>query len=142
MLGEAIAGLIRAGGWRLAAGAIALGAFSGASMATNLDLIRNQRGDPAPAIAAMAARAPAGARVQIVRETALALLKVAAAESGYPMEIASTCGPSPFLFADRFPHEPDSPAVLQRCGAHYRQIATARSTGLSGQNWTLYERVD
>ena len=142
LLGETLVAMLRAGGWKTVTGAIALGAFSGASMAANLDLIRNRRGDPGAAIEALAARAPGGARVRIDRETGLALLKVAAAEAAYPVDIVTTCPAARFVFADWFNGEQDSPATITRCGARYRGIAGADGRGLSGQNWTLYERVD
>ncbi|NNM76747.1 hypothetical protein HJG53_07530 [Sphingomonas sp. ID1715] len=141
LLGETLAALIRASGWKRIAGGGALLLFSGASMAANLDLIRNQRGDPGAAVRAMAARAPAGTRVIIDRETGLALLKVAAAEAGYPLEIATRCPAARFVFADWFNGEDDSPPAIERCGARYRAIASADGIGMSAQNWTLYERV-
>lgn len=139
--GELLAAMVRAGGWRRAAGAGALLAFSSASMAANIQLIRNQRGDQAPAISAMAARAPAGVRVMIVRETGLALLRVAAAEADYPLRIETNCPAARFVFADWLEGEEDAPPTLRRCGAEYRAIAEADGTGMSAQNWTLYERV-
>ena len=142
LIGETVGALIRAGGWRAAGGAAALVAFAGASLAADLDLVRNRRGDTAPAIRALAERAPEGTRVIIDRETGLALLKVAAAEAGYPIEIAMTCLPARFVFADWFNGEPDGPPAIRRCGFTYRAILSGDGRGLSGQNWTLYERVD
>jgi len=139
--GELVAALVRAGGWKAIAGGGALLAFSGVSMAANLELIRNQRGDPGAAVRAMAVRAPAGAGVMIERETGLALLRVAAAQARYPVHIGTGCPAARFVFSDWFNGEPDSPPVLRRCGATYRAIATADGTGMSAQNWTLYERV-
>ncbi|MBS0502940.1 MAG: hypothetical protein JSS55_03880 [Proteobacteria bacterium] len=141
LLGETLVAMLRAGGWKTVIGAIGLGAFSGASMAANFDLIRNRRGDPGMAIEALAARAPKGTRVQIDRETGLALLKVAAAEASYPIDIAASCPAARFVFADWFNGEPGSSAEIIRCGVRYRGIASADGRGLSGQNWTLYERV-
>lgn len=143
LLGETLAALVRAGGWKAVAGAGALLLFSGASMVANLELIRNQRGDPGGAIRALAARAPNGARVMIDRETGLALIRVAAAELGYPVAIVTACPAASFLFMDWFSGEKASPAAtIARCGATYQAIAGATTRGLSGQNWTLYERVD
>ena len=141
LLGETLAELIRARGWKRVAGAGALLAFSGASMAANAELIRNRRGDPGEAVRAMALRAPAGARVIIDRETGLALLKVASAEAGYRLDIATRCPAARFVFSDWFNGEADSPAIIERCGVHYRAIAAADGTGMSAQNWMLYERV-
>jgi hypothetical protein len=141
LLGEALAALIRASDWKRMAGAGALILFSGASMAANLELIRNRRGDPGEAVRAMAARSPQGARVLIDRETGLALLKVAGASAGYRLEIVTTCPAARFVFADWFNGEPDSPSVIERCGARYHAIASADGTGMSAQNWALYERL-
>lgn len=139
--GELVAALLRAGGWKALAGFGTLAAFSGASMAANIELIRNRRGDPGVAVAAMSARASAGSRVLIDRETGIALLKVAAAEARYPLAIATDCPATRFLFADWFNGEDGPPNVVQRCGARYHAIASADGTGMSAQNWTLYERV-
>jgi len=142
LLGEAVAALLRGGSWKTLAGAAGLLAFSGGSMAANLDLIRNKRGDPGAAIAAMAARVPSGTRVIIDRETGYALLKVAAAEAGYPLEIAIGCPAARFVFSDWFDDERAGFATIRRCGANYRAIASVDGRGLSSQNWTLYERAD
>lgn len=141
LLGEALAVLIRASGWRRAVGAGALLLFASASMAANVELIRNRRGDPGKAIRVMAARSPEGARVIIERETGLALLKVAAASQGYALDIAASCPAARFVFADWFNGETDAPPVIDRCGLRYRAIASADGTGMSAQNWMLYERV-
>jgi hypothetical protein len=142
LLGEALAALVRAGGWKALVGGGTLLLFSGASMAANLELVHDKRGDPGGAIRALAARAPGGARVMIVRETGLALVRVAAAEAGYPVDIATACPAAPFVFSDWFNGEKASPAAVTLCGRSYRAIAAATSRGLAGQNWTLYERVD
>jgi len=142
LLGEAIAALVRAGGWKAAAGISALLLFSGASMAANLDLVRDQRGDPGAAIRALADRAPLGAHVTIDHDADLAPLKVAAAEARYPLAIAVGCPASPFVFAEQFGDTAGYAATIMRCGSSYRRIASATSRGLAGQSWTLYERVD
>lgn len=141
LIGEILSALIRNGGWKALAGGTALAAFIAASMAANLDLIQNQRGDVGPAIRAVAARAPHGADVMLERETGLALVKVAAAEAGYPVTASLTC-PARFVFADSYSIEPEGPDRILRCGGAYRAIARATAHGLSGQNWTLYERLD
>lgn len=142
LLGEAIAAAIRAGGWKALAAALGLAAFSTASMALNLDLIANKRGDPDAAIRALSARAPEGTRVFIDRETAIALLRVASAQAGYSLNISMACPAARFVFVDWFDGENESPAAIERCGGRFRQIATADGRGMSSQNWTLYERVD
>lgn len=140
LLGEALVALLRAGGGKTVAGAVALGAFSGASMAANLDLIRNRRGDPGPAIQAIAARAPAGADILLGHESDLALLKVAAAENHYPAQFEAGCSDAPFLFF-HWDTIKAAPPTVTHCGARYSSIARAETRGLSGQNWTLYQRV-
>jgi hypothetical protein len=142
LMGEALATLVRAGGWKAIVGGGALLLFSGASMASNLELVHYKRGDPGGAIRALAARAPNGARVMIDRETGLALMRVAAAEARYPVVIATACPAAQFVFADWFNGEKASPATIVRCRQTYRSVASATSRGLAGQNWTLYERVD
>jgi hypothetical protein len=108
----------------------------GASLWTDAALIGSRRADPAAAIAAMRARAPAGATVSLDRDRAEPVVGSAAAQAGYAVRIAP-CGR--FLFVDRdgaqrFPQAP----VL--CGGSYRPIAEAHPVGLSGSHWTLYER--
>jgi len=141
LLGEAISALVRAGGPRALAGTAVLLLFSGASMAADLELIQDKRGDPGDAVRAMQNRSPAGARVMIEREAALALLKVAGAEAHYPIDIAPAC-PARFYFADSFLGDSTKPLTIHRCNVAYRAIAAAAPRGMSGQNWTLYERLD
>lgn len=143
LIGEAAGHMIRAGRGRAVAAGAALLAFSGASVAADLSLIRNQRGDTMPAIRTLAARAPAGTRLLIGGEAGAALVKVSAAEAGYPIEIAESCPAARFLFVDGFKGEPGGrPSLTRRCGVRYRSIANAEARGMSGQSWTLYERVD
>jgi hypothetical protein len=142
LLGEALAAAVRAGGWKALAAAGGLVAFSTASMALNLDLIENRRGDSGAAIRALAARAPQGTHVFIDRETAIALLRVASAQAGYKLDISMHCPAARFVFVDWFDGENASRAAVERCGGEFRQIATADGRGMSSQNWTLYERVD
>ena len=78
----------------------------------------------------------------IDRETGIALIRVAAAEEAYPVRYATACPARPYLFIDWFNGEKDMAAQVMRCGTAYRAIASAHARGLSGQNWTLYERVD
>lgn len=141
LMGEALAALIRAGGWRRLAGAGALALVIASSAAGNLDLLQTRRGDPGGAIRALAARAPQRTTLLIDRETGIALIRVAAAEEHYPLTYATACPARPYLFIDWFNGQEPSPPTLTRCGATYRAIASAEARGLSGQNWTLYERV-
>lgn len=140
--GDLLAALLCAGGWRRALAAAALALFALGSVVGNRDLIVTRRGDTAPAIRALAARAPAGTTVLLEREAPTALLTVAAAEQGYRLAEAMTCPARPFLFLERSEIQPMPAAQLVRCGAPYRAIASARTRGMSGQSWTLYERVD
>jgi hypothetical protein len=130
----------RAGGWKRWLSAAALSAFAIGSLAQNIDLMRNQRGDPGGAIRALQARAPAGASVILDRSTGFAMLQVAAAQAHYRLDILEgrPCGPARFLFIDRFKGE-TPPAASIRCGKRYLPIAQARAHGLSGTHWTLYE---
>jgi hypothetical protein len=127
-------------GWKRWAAALALAAISAASLALDIDLAINRRGDPGAAIRAMQARAPGGTRMILDRSTGLAMLQVAAAEAGYKLDIATAdCPPGRFLFVDRFKGEKDA-ARLERCGLRFVPILTTRAHGMSGTHWTLYER--
>jgi hypothetical protein len=130
----------RAGGWRrwIAGGAFA--AILAGSLALDIDLAINRRGDAGAAIRAMQARAPQGTRMILDRETGLATLQVAAATAHYPLAITlDDCPAARFLFADRFRGE-ENPARLERCGRRYAPIVDVRAHGMSGTHWTLYEQ--
>lgn len=131
----------RAGGWKRWLAAATLGIFTAGSLIQDIGLIRNQRGDPGAAIRALRAHAPGGTSVILDRGTGLAILQVAAAEARYKLDILENhpCGPARFLFLDRFQGEA-LPAASIRCGKRYAPIAQGRAHGLSGTNWTLYER--
>ena len=140
LLSELLGMMLGRAGWQRILAAAALVTIVAGSLWQDADLIRNQRGDPDPAVAAMAARASHGAIVLLDRPTGFALLKAAAAHARYPVEIVQTgCRPARFLFVDRFKGEDFLPAYT-RCGAVYRAIASARAHGLSGTHWTLYDR--
>lgn len=131
------------GGWAVRRGGgtrwLALGlvvAVCGGSLSEDVALVRNQRADPAAAIAAMRARAPDGTTVALDQPRASAVIDAASASARYRVSLAQ-CGR--FLFVDRdgdtpFPHRP------ARCGRHYRVIAEGHPTGLSGTHWMLYTR--
>lgn len=133
---------IEAEGWRrwLAAGTLA--GITLGSLVQDVDLIRNQRGDPGAAIRALAARAPQGTTVIIHRPAALAVLQVAAQRDGYRLDIIENrrCAQAPFLFIDYLGNEvpPEAPT---RCGQRYSRIAGGRTTGFSGTHWALYARA-
>ncbi|WP_374943584.1 hypothetical protein [Sphingomonas sp.] len=141
MLGEVIAhGLGRGGRWRVVAGASLIAIVVG-GLVQDVDLAINRRGDPARAIPALAARAPKGTTVLMDRATGEAMLRVAAAQAGYPLRIVKApCPAAPFVFADRFKGE-TLPAMLVRCRTRYLPIAGAQAHGLSGTHWTLYARA-
>ena len=130
----------RAGGWkRWLAGAM-LAAIVAASLALDLDLAINRRGDVGAAIRAMQVRVPQGARLLLDRETGIATLEAAAASAHYPLEVQlADCAAARFFMADRFKGE-EPPARIALCGAVYAPIAHARAHGMSGTHWTLYER--
>lgn len=142
LLGEALGAAMRAGSWKAPAATVGLLAFSTASMALNMDLIDNRRGDPGPAVRAIASRSPAGGSVTIDRETGIALLRVASSQADYPLALEMGCPAQRFVFVDWFNGENDSPAAISRCGRTYRQIATADGRGMSSQNWALYESME
>jgi len=130
----------RAGGWKrwLAGGTLA--AITAASLALDIDLAINRRGDPGAAIRAMQARAPRGTRLLLDRETGIATLEAAAAASHYPLQVQlADCTAARFFFADRFRGE-EPPRRIALCGTYYAPIAEARAHGMSGTHWTLYER--
>lgn len=131
---------IARGGWRRAVAVAAVSAIVAGGLWQDADLIRNQRGDPDPAIAELRRRAPTGAVVLLDRWTGRAMLDAAAAHARYPLRlIAGGCPPARFLFADRWKGE-TLPATASRCGARWDAIAAARAHGLSGTHWTLYAR--
>ncbi len=131
--------LDRGGPWRWAAGAVLAGFVAG-SLIQDIDLLRNRRGDVGAAIRAMAARSPQGGRMNLYRDSGSTMIQVAAAVDRYPLIInQSQCPAERFLFVERFGDEPDLPGPV-RCGRHYARIAGARTNGMSGSHWTLYER--
>lgn len=140
MIAEMTGTMIARGGWqRIAAGLALLAVLSGYAW-QDADLIRNQRGDPDPAILALKARMPGGTAVLLDRSTGLAMLEAAAAHYRYPLAVIERgCATTRFLFMDRFKGE-GFEANPTRCGGTYRAIASARARGLSGTHWTLYER--
>lgn len=142
MLGEVIGMAIHAGGWRRFAGIGAVLAMLAGAMIENAELIRNRRGDPAIAIVVLQQRAPGGTRLYLERTTADAMVEVAAAQSGYAVNLQHTpCPAPPFILADRFKGE-GFPARYSLCGATYGPIAGRIATGMSGTHWRLYQRLE
>ncbi|MDV3456767.1 hypothetical protein RZN05_07205 [Sphingomonas sp. HF-S4] len=131
---------LRAGGWKRILAGCTLAAITLASLACDVDLAINRRGDVGAAIRAMQARAPQGARLLLDRETGIATLEAAAASAHYPLTVQiADCSAARFFFADRFRGE-QPPAAIALCGARYAPIAGTRARGMSGTHWTLYER--
>lgn len=127
------------GGWlwrrqRITAAALGLALLIGMA-SRDTTLIADRRADPLPAIAAMAARSPGGARVAVERDRSSAILESAAAVRGYPIAIARCAR---FVFVERDGTAP-FPTPARWCGHPYRAIAEAHPAGLSGTHWTLYE---
>lgn len=140
LLAEMLGAMLARGGWQRVLAGAGLAALLAGYLAQDAVLIGNQRGDPDPAIAALAARAPHGTAVLLDRPTGLAMLNAAAAHYRYPLVVVEHgCATTRFLFVDRFKGEDFDPVPV-RCGGSYRAIASARARGLSGTHWTLYER--
>lgn len=130
----------RAGGWKRWLAAATLAGITLASLACDVDLAINRRGDPGAAIRAMQARAPRGTHLLLDRETGIATFEAAAASAHYPLTVQlEDCTAARFFLADRFRGE-EPPARIALCGAVYVPIAAARAHGMSGTHWTLYER--
>lgn len=140
MIGEMIArGLERADRWRWIAG-VALGVVTLGSLAQDIDLAINRRGDPAAAVRTLQRLAPTGATVVLDRPTGRAMLFVAAVQAHYPLRlITAPCPPQRFVFVDRYKGE-IPPPTFARCGLTYTPVAEAKAHGLSGTHWTLYAR--
>jgi hypothetical protein len=131
---------IRAGGWRRWLAGSAFAVITVASLALDLDLAINRRGDVGAAIRAMQARAPQGTVLLLDREPGIATLEAAAASAHYPLKVQlADCTAAPFFFADRFRGE-EPPRQIALCGARFTPIANVRAHGMSGTHWTLYER--
>lgn len=140
MLAEMVAFGLRRGGWPRGAALAALAAFAVGSAAQDIDLIRNQRGDPAAVVAILKARAPGGARLMIARDMSFATMRVAAATARYPLAVVPAhCPPGRYLLLERWRGESFPPRVTL-CGTHFRPFAQRLAHGMSGTHWTLYER--
>jgi len=137
---EVLALAMRAGRvWRIA-GAVAFAAILVGSLGLDRTIIAYRRGDPGVAIATMRLRAPEGAAVLITGARSSAVLEVAAASTGYRLQVVPTaCGVARFLFVDQDGHQPMSRRRVH-CGVGYGAIAGRGFSGLSGQTWQLYER--
>lgn len=140
LLAEGGARAIAAGGWwRVAAIGLCAVVLAG-SVAEDVRLIRNQRGDPGAAIRAMRALAPNGADVLVERESTAPVVAVAAMTEHYHLRTTRAPCPAPrFLFTDRYNHE-QFPGPQRRCGRDYVPVASARAYGMANFHWRLDER--
>lgn len=100
-------------------------------------LIADRRADPAVAIAAMRAAAPAGTTLILPDTRMTPVFEWAARSARYPLHIVGTrCAPAPFLLLDD-----GQPPTLRLCCGTYRLLAARRAEGLSGTGWSLYRRI-
>lgn len=126
-------------GWRRLLSIAALALLLALMLQRDWAIITDRRADPAQALAAIAARAPAGADAAVDRPRSDAILIAAAASARYALVIRQACPAARFLFVERDGAEPFPKAPL-RCAARYREIAGDTVQGLSGTQWKLYER--
>lgn len=104
-------------------------------------LIRNRRGDPGQAVAALARIAPRGAVVSLDYPRSSAILTAAARSQHYPLALTDTpCPPARFHFVERDGNAA-FPAAPGWCGREYREVARGDPAGLSGTHWRLYAAV-
>lgn len=129
--GWAKGGIVRAASALLLAAMLATGLWRDAAA------IDMRRGDPDDAIRAMAARAPDGARVQLVVERQTAVYRLSAARLRYPLLIARGCAPADFWLVPLERPTPDR-RLRDGCGRPWILVGARRVTGLSGDSWALY----
>ena len=84
-------------------------------------LIRIDRGRPAAALADIASRSPAGARIAFAEPRLKAVVAVAADRTGYPAHFAGGCAPADFFLASRSPGVV-APRSIERCGVSMEAI--------------------
>jgi hypothetical protein len=132
LLAEGLGRAIAQAGWRRGLAIVALALITGAGLWRGAQLIELGRGRPDRAAALIGAGPVA---LQPVRfEAALSL---AAARRGEVLNVARGCAPAKFVLAAA--GRLDRPAeAIARCGIRYRRIASAGTTPLSGDGWTLY----
>jgi hypothetical protein len=141
LLAELGGAMLARGGWRRAVAAAMVALFVVGSGVLDARIIANRRGDPAAAIAAMRARAPAGATVALDNGRMTPVLTFAARDAGYRLKVREdTCADTRFLLLGGTPDSADL-ATITHCGRPYRRIARARVSGLSGTWWWLFERA-
>ncbi len=139
LVADVAAAAIARGGWRRGVALAVVAFVVVASLSRDRALATALRGDPARAIAAMRAAAPAGTGVGVDTIRPTAVLDAAARTARYPLAISQRC-PAAFVFADLEDHGP-APASLDRCGQRYARVTVGRHLALSGLDWALYARV-
>jgi hypothetical protein len=100
-------------------------------------LVRAQRGHPDQALALIAQRSPAGARVALGSRGFAGVLTVAADRAGYALSIVDGCAPAAFVVAAQ-PRFGTVPATILHCGVAMRALGAGAGTPLTGDRWTLY----
>lgn len=143
MLGEMLWTMLARRGWQAAAAAAMLAVFSVGALWSDGELVANQRADVGAAIRAMKARAPEGAKMLLDEESGLAMVEAASDHARYHLTIvARPCDADiRFLFIFRFKGEGFPPNPVLRCKRRYMPISLGRMNGMSGTDWTLYERA-
>jgi hypothetical protein len=132
LLAEGLGRAVVQAGWRRGLALVALALITGAGLWRDAQLIELGRGRPDLAAALIGGRPVA---LQPARfEAALSL---AAARRGKVLNVARGCAPAKFVLAaagrlDR------PPAAIAHCGFRYQRVASASTTPLSGDGWTLY----
>lgn len=116
----------------------ALGTMLFCSVAIDMVIIANRRGDTGAAIDAMAEILPQGATVLLDNARDGAVIEAAAAPRGYFVTAIDRCTNARFFYAE-YEHGAALPLAALRCGMAFRPIAGGDVYGLSGMTWRLYE---
>lgn len=140
LVAEVAGSAITRGGWRRVAALAFVAIVTVASLVRDDALATSLRGDPARAIAAMRAAAPAGASVVVDTIRPTAVLAAAARTAAYPLDIRQACPAADFAFVELNKGQPAESAV-QRCGLRYARRTVGRYVALAGVDWALYARV-
>ena len=94
---------IEAGGWQRVVALAGVGAILAASLAMDWTIIQDRRADPGLALAAMRGRAPEGTSAAVDQARASAVLRMAAASSGYRLAVVETVCPATVFVAIPLP---------------------------------------
>lgn len=128
------------GGWRFV-GIIALIGFATGAMLQFGEMLGVGRGHPERPVALLAKKLPKGARLLIDHHRAQAVLRVSAAQAGYPLTLQiGDCAPVDAWFIERERGDVNEPVapIRTRCGIRWQIIGHADAIGPSGQSWSLY----